>query len=69
LKVLARTWNKNASGVLWEALWFYQEGASFGRRLIAPGVYAPDTIFENEENFWAAYESERQQFFGERING
>jgi len=65
---LAITWNANDSGRLWTREWYVTEGASYGARLIAPGVYAPDSIFESEEAFWIEFEKDRQQFFGRRLD-
>jgi hypothetical protein len=65
---LARTWNGNESGTLWESFWYRQEGRYY-KHLCAPGLFIPPDEFPDEDTFWAAFEKERTEFHGARIDG
>jgi len=65
---LAKTWNANESGLLWEGLW-YRQGDRYLSVTFAPGVYSPPTVYADEAAFWAAFEAERSRFGGTRIDG
>ena len=65
---LARTWNSNESGRLWEALWYRKDGRYYVATC-APGVFTPPHEYPDEAAFWAAFEREREQFGGAHIDG
>jgi hypothetical protein len=65
---LARTWNGNEAGTLWESLWYRQDGRYY-RHLSGSGLFVQPDEFPDEAAFWAAFEQERDQFHGARIDG
>lgn len=64
--ILARTWNANESGLLWEAEWIRDAEGRYKRLLIASGVFVPPRIYPDSKSFWAAYEQEKTEFHGRR---
>lgn len=68
MTLLARTWNRNGSGTLWECLWYTEDGRYYSK-VCASGLFAGPDEHENEEAFWAAFEKDRAQFRGERNDG
>lgn len=70
--VLARTWNRNESGLLWECEW-YREGegdsATFWYRTFASGVFVPPYSFGQDiTRFWKSYAGEAGAFYGEIVH-
>lgn len=65
---LARTWNSNEAGLLWERDWFVADDGSYRSRHYASGVFGvPDVVYRDEAELMLAFEKERARFYGRRF--
>ena len=65
MTILARTWNGNESGLLWEKLWMRDE-QGYVSKLVASGVFVPPIRYATEAEMWEAFVAQRAEFHGER---
>lgn len=66
--LLAKTWNGNESGTLWECLWYRQDGRYYSK-VCCPGFFGGPDEHQSEDAFWAHFEQDRAQFRGARYDG
>lgn len=60
--ILAKTWNKNDAGTLWEGWWYIDENGYH-----SDGTYQPKpTDYLDEKAFWKAWRKQKKEFYGSK---
>lgn len=67
-RTLARTWNFNQAGLLWEASWCVRDG-HYVRQSFASSFFMTPTVFRDAAHFWDEFEKEQALFHGARFEG
>jgi hypothetical protein len=63
-----RTWNANASGTLWERLWYLMPDGTGESVLCAPGVSVPVDRYVDQAELVAAFAANAAKFHGARAD-